>query len=80
MSFEGNNIAEQDTIFVITGTLYEKDMPMLPGADEPHKIPSGYWKIIIKPSKNLADIKTAAFIFNQDTPRGDKEIRKIILV
>ncbi len=55
-------------------------MPMLPGADEPHKIPSGYWNIIIKPSKNLADIKTAAFIFNQDTPRGDKEIRKIILV
>ncbi len=45
---------------------------MLPEADEPHKIPSGYWKIIIKPNKNLADIKTAAFIFNQDTPRGDK--------
>ena len=32
-------------VYVITGTLYERDMAPLPQA-EPHKVPSGYWKII----------------------------------
>jgi endonuclease G len=57
--------------YVLTGPLYEKEMPKLPGADEEHRIPSGYWKIFIynKESKNISSFMTASFIFPQDTPR-----------
>lgn len=61
----------------MTGPLYEKDMPSLPGADELHKIPSGYWKIIVVPGKSGNTLEVAAFIFNQDTPRNDKAIDHI---
>jgi len=56
--------------YVLTGPLYEKNMPMLPGADEEHRIPSGYWKIFIynKNSKDINSLMTASFIFPQDTP------------
>ncbi len=30
----------------MAGPLYERQMPALPGADEPHRVPSGYWKIV----------------------------------
>lgn len=33
-------------VHVLTGPLYERDMPPLPNADEAHRIPSGYWKIV----------------------------------
>ena len=33
-------------VWVITGTLYEKAMDPLPKADEPHTVPSGFWKIV----------------------------------
>jgi endonuclease G len=60
-------------VYVITGPLYEKDMPALPKADEPHKIPSGYWKIIAIPSEQdislIHDIQIFAFIFDQETPK-----------
>ncbi|MEL7833022.1 DNA/RNA non-specific endonuclease [Fodinibius sp. Rm-B-1B1-1] len=42
-------ILEEETIrsvYVMTGPLYEKEMPSLPEADEDHKIPNGYWKIV----------------------------------
>ena len=32
-------------VYVMTGPLYERDMEALPGADEPHKVPSGYWNL-----------------------------------
>ena len=58
-------------VFVLTGPLYEKDMPELPGADEEHRIPSGYWKIIVYQAdqRDLNRLQTAAFIFPQETPR-----------
>jgi endonuclease G len=57
-------------VYVMTGPLYNSRMPSLPGADEPHKVPSGYWKIIcIKPKHSLNSIITAAYIFPQNTPR-----------
>ena len=66
-----NFVKTGHVVYVLTGPLYEKDMPKLPGADEEHRIPSGYWKIIIYQAnpKDLNTIKPAAFIFNQDTPR-----------
>lgn len=66
-----------DIVYVMTGPLYEKDMPVLPGADEPHRVPSGYWKIIVIPGKSVNSLEVAAFMFNQDTTRNDKVIDHI---
>ena len=56
-----------DPIYVMTGPLYEREMPSMPGADELHRVPSGYWKIIAM--EENGDVKIAAFLFDQDTPR-----------
>lgn len=53
-------------VYVITGPLYERDMPSLPQADETHRVPSGYWKII---TVEADSIRCASFVFDQDTPR-----------
>ena len=65
-------LAESDTVYSITGTLYEREMPKLPRTKKPHEIPSGYWKIIlIVPKDEFSSIKVLAFIFDQETPRND---------
>lgn len=59
-------------VFVMTGPLYERDMPPMPGADEDHVVPSAYWKIIAAISKNKGEpFSTSAFILDQETPRSD---------
>lgn len=60
-------LALGNEVFVMTGTVYEREMPGLPQADEPHKVPSGYWKIIVTgyPSK----LKAVGFFFDQNTPK-----------
>ncbi len=58
---------EIEAVYVMTGTLYERDMPKLPKADEPHKVPSGYWKIVA--IKDDGSAKVAGFFFDQNTPR-----------
>ncbi|MEL6439118.1 MAG: DNA/RNA non-specific endonuclease [Cyanobacteria bacterium J06621_8] len=59
-----------DVVYVMTGTLYERDMPQLPQADEPHTIPSGYWKIVaLNVEKEPSDLLVSAFIYDQDTPK-----------
>lgn len=55
-------------VYVMTGPVYERAMPPLPYADEAHKVPSGYWKIICIQEGN--SINVAAFFFDQDTPRN----------
>jgi endonuclease G len=55
-------------IYVMTGPLYEREMPGLPEADEEHKVPSGYWKIVVIPQKK--EIETAAFVFDQNTEKA----------
>lgn len=52
-------------VHVLTGPLFERLMPALPKADERHRVPSGYWKVIM-----TADGRLTAFIFDQDTPRN----------
>ena len=54
----------------MTGPLYERTMPPLPNSDEPHVVPSGYWKIVC--IEEGGEINLAAFIFDQDTPRDDE--------
>ena len=68
-------------LWVMTGPLYERDMPALPSADQPHKVPSGYWKIVVVEDDSSAhDIKVAAFIFDQDTPRNDPIAGHVVTV
>lgn len=53
--------------WVVTGPLYEQgeEMMQLPGADEPHVVPTGYFKVVA-----LNDGRMTAFIFDQDVPRS----------
>lgn len=73
-------IAERDLaerlhrpVYVLTGPLYERTMPALPGADEPHRVPSGYWKVVA-----LGDRRVAGFIFENQaedaTPFCDEQV------
>ncbi|MTI39530.1 DNA/RNA non-specific endonuclease [Fulvivirga lutimaris] len=57
-------------VYVMTGPVYQRIMPSLPNANETHKVPSGYWKIIC--IQEGSNISVAAFFFDQDTPRSDK--------
>lgn len=52
-------------VYVATGPLYEKPMPELPNADEPHRIPSGYWKVI-----SMRTGGAIGFIFSQEPEQG----------
>ncbi len=54
-------------VYVITGPLYERAMPSLPKADEPHRVPSGYWKVIATFDNQLLD--TLSVAFDQNTGR-----------
>jgi endonuclease G len=54
-------------VYVLTGPLFERLMPPLPGADERHRVPSGYWKVIL-----TTDGRMSSFIFDQATPRNAK--------
>lgn len=59
--------AENIAVYVITGPLYERMMPRLPKADERHRVPSGYWKVIA-----TNDGRMAAFIMDTGAPRDLK--------
>jgi len=66
--FERNLLKLFDTIYVMTGPLYQRYFGYLPNADESHRIPSGYWKIIVIKSNNT--FETFAFKMDQNTPRN----------
>ncbi len=59
-----------DTVYVTTGTVYLSDMPSLPNAALPHRIPSGYWKIIAVLEEDN-QIRLASFFLEQATPRAE---------
>ena len=54
-------------VYVVTGPLFEREMPTLPAADEDHQIPSGYWKVIAV--EDEGDVRAIAFAFDQETRR-----------
>lgn len=62
------DVARRDTVHVMTGPLYERDMPELPEADEPHQVPSGYWKIAALETSD--GVEAVAVVMDQETPRG----------
>jgi endonuclease G len=57
-----------DSVYVIAGPLFERETSSLPEADEPHVIPSGYFKIVMLAEK-LQPSYVAPFILDQETPR-----------
>jgi endonuclease G, mitochondrial len=54
----------QREVWVLTGPLYEREMPELGNAGEEHVVPSGYWKVIVNEYGHAS-----AFFFDQATPR-----------
>jgi endonuclease G len=72
---------EGEVVYVITGPLYERDMPLLPECDEPHQVPSGYWKIIATQSgEDYDSILVRAFILDQETPRDADHMDYLVTV
>jgi endonuclease G len=68
-------------VYVMTGPLYERDMPPLPDCDEPHRVPSGYWKIVATQSgEDYDSVRVPAFILDQETPRGADPLNYIVAV
>jgi endonuclease G len=66
-----NAVSFRRSLFVITGPLYTADMPSMPKADEEHKVPSSYFKVVYDLSG-----KAAAFIMKQSAKRNDKYCEK----
>lgn len=54
----------QRRVWVVTGPVYEREMPELGSAGEVHAVPSGYWKVIVNEHGDAS-----AFFFDQETPR-----------
>ncbi|BDM21239.1 MULTISPECIES: DNA/RNA non-specific endonuclease [Pseudomonas] len=68
-TYERNLARDEDVeaVYVLTGPLYEAVMDALPEADESHRVPSGYWKVLfIGDAPQQAS--NVAFIMGQDTP------------
>ncbi len=71
-------VSKYGSAWIMTGPLYESLMPPLPNCDEPHVVPSGYWKIIIV--HDAGTLRVAAFIMNQDTPRTANVVDYLITI
>lgn len=64
-----SKVSSIGSVSVITGPLYEHFVGTLPGTQKPHKIPSGYWKIIFVGSTPENGLY-ASFVMDQETPHG----------
>ena len=54
-------------VYVITGLIHDpdEDTLILPGAEEDHQVPTGFFKVVAKTNGRVT-----AFMFDQDTPRN----------
>jgi len=64
-----NMVSDGQDVYVVSGPLYEWNFGSLPGADETHTIPSGYFKVVI--TDNNGWVEASAFIMEQDADRSD---------
>jgi endonuclease G len=60
-------INRDDSVYVLTGPLYEGTVGELPNADEKHRVPSGYWKVLLLEEGDRRLV--ASFLFDQDEDR-----------
>ena len=58
-------VSFRDTLYVISGPIYADNAMILPGADETHKLPSAYYKIVYKPNEKLTSAEAAVFLMDQ---------------
>jgi endonuclease G, mitochondrial len=63
-NYERDIVRKYGEAYIITGTYYGDSSLKLPQADEPHQIPSGFWKII------KYNGKIESYVFAQDTPKN----------
>ena len=79
-------VAATGDTYVLAGPCYEggdEQMPLLPGADEPHLVPSGYWMIVYTDTAvadGSPDPLVCAFLVPQRVPAGDGTGRFITTV
>jgi endonuclease G len=59
-------VGYRNSLFVITGPLYDGSTLQLPKADEPHKIPTAYFKVVYDLEGN-----SASFVMKQSAQRDD---------
>ncbi|CAE7815817.1 nucA [Symbiodinium necroappetens] len=59
--------APELALYVLTGPLYTRPMAPMPGADESHRVPSGYWKLLAAEADGRLEVR--AFLFDRDLPR-----------
>jgi len=64
------HVKKGNTVWVLTGPLYESEMDPLPKADEDHKVPSGFWKVVM--ALEAGELRVASFIMPQIADRGAK--------
>jgi endonuclease G len=70
-----NHARAGNDVFVITGPIYESFFGELPRADENHRIPSAYFKVVATIS-NSGFVRAAGFIMEQDSQRRDNFCNK----
>ncbi|AMK13036.1 hypothetical protein AWY79_15840 [Pseudodesulfovibrio indicus] len=73
-------LALKQPVYVVTGPLYEREMEALPGADEPHRVPSGYWKIVAVQNHGEFPLLVTAYIFDQATGRKSTITEHVVTV
>ncbi|WP_192021773.1 DNA/RNA non-specific endonuclease [Shewanella sp. WPAGA9] len=66
-------------VYVVTGPLYEYYFSTLPQADENHRIPSGYFKVVATISHS-GYVKASGFIMEQNSGRNDYYCNKEVTI
>lgn len=70
---ERSAVRFRENLYVITGPLYLKKTDKMPHADEPHVVPSAYFKVIYKKDGNAA-----FFIMEQSVKRNEDYCSKVV--
>ena len=65
-------------VWVITGPIFEQTMPPLPEADEPHLVPSHFFKIIA--TQDVRPMFVAAFVMRQNPTSGADVAQQLVSV
>lgn len=73
-------LAARRPVYVITGPLFERQMFRLPNANEDHRIPSGYWKILAVENYGSQPLAVMGFIFDQDTSSRAKIAEHVVSI
>ena len=70
--------ALQSPVFVVTGPVFDRKMPVLPRSDKSHRIPSGYWKIIA--IEGPGGLNAVAFLMDQLTARSADLLSHLVTI